>query len=51
MGPIWVLYGSYSGLGGPTYLGDKIKGPIFIFVRPKCENRTSYIFLGGPIFF
>ena len=37
MGPIWVLYGSYHRLGGPTHLGGKNMGPIF--------------FLGGPIYF
>ena len=44
MGPIWVLYGSYHRLGGPTHLGGKNMGPIYFLGGP-------IYFLGGPIYF
>ena len=42
MGPIWVLYGSYTRLRGPTHLGGKNVAPIFFLGGPTY-------FLGGPI--
>ena len=38
LGPIWVLYGSYHRLGGPTHLGGKNVAPIYFVGGPICFN-------------
>ena len=55
LGPIWVLYGSYHRLGGPTYLGGKnmgpinfLGGPIYFLGGPIFRDRRSYTDIGGP---
>ena len=50
LGPIWVLYGSYHRLGGPTYLGGKNMGPINFLGGPIYFLGGPIFFIGGPIF-